>query len=67
MIAYENEDKSALVFIGDVVLFACGICGESHQIDKRDVNETVDKTGYTIICPVTGQGVEFDKAKVCVV
>jgi hypothetical protein len=66
MIAYENKDKSVLVFTGDKVLFSCGICGESHKIDKCDVNETIDKQCYIVQCPETGQLVDWDKEKDCV-
>lgn len=63
MIAYENKDKSMLILTAANPLFFCWICQESHRIEKREVNETTDKKGYVVICPTTGQCVEFDKEK----
>jgi hypothetical protein len=67
MIAYENKDKSVLIITQANPLFYCGICQQSHRIDKGDVNETTDKQCYVVICSDTGQWVEFDKGKDCVI
>lgn len=67
MIAFENKDKSVLILTAASPLFYCGICNESHIIDNCDINETTDKTGYVVVCQITGQCVEFDKEKDCVV
>jgi hypothetical protein len=61
MIAYENKDGSILIITDASPLFYCGICHQSHRIDRGDVNETTDKQGYVVQCPETGQLVDWDK------